>query len=80
MADLGDIVKKHLQFLKALPRVKPFFPVKCNSSEGVIRLLAELGTGFACTNKVGLWEDSFREASFGYLIAGLDRKGLFQPG
>ncbi|XP_033925046.1 antizyme inhibitor 2-like [Melopsittacus undulatus] len=50
MADLGDIVKKHLQLLKVLPRVKPF-PVKCNSSEGVIRLLAELGTGIACTNK-----------------------------
>ncbi|XP_055654124.1 antizyme inhibitor 2 isoform X3 [Falco peregrinus] len=52
VADLGDIVKKHLCFLKALPRVKPYFPVKCNSSEGVIRLLAELGAGFACTNKV----------------------------
>ncbi|NXG17489.1 AZIN2 inhibitor, partial [Grallaria varia] len=51
MADLGDIVKKHLHFLKALPRVKPYFPVKCNSSEGVIRLLAELGVGFACANK-----------------------------
>ncbi|NXJ88881.1 AZIN2 inhibitor, partial [Corythaixoides concolor] len=51
VADLGDIVKKHLRFLKALPRVKPYFPVKCNSSEGVIRLLAELGAGFACTNK-----------------------------
>ncbi|NXC22569.1 AZIN2 inhibitor, partial [Corythaeola cristata] len=38
-------------FLKALPRVKPYFPVKCNGSEGVIRLLAELGAGFACTNK-----------------------------
>uniref|UniRef100_A0A8D0L063 Antizyme inhibitor 2 n=1 Tax=Strix occidentalis caurina TaxID=311401 RepID=A0A8D0L063_STROC len=51
LADLGDIVKKHLHFLKALPRVKPYFPVKCNGSEGVIRLLAELGAGFACTNK-----------------------------
>ncbi|NXH77193.1 AZIN2 inhibitor, partial [Hydrobates tethys] len=51
VADLGDIVKKHLCFLKALPRVKPYFPVKCNGSEGVIRLLAELGAGFACTNK-----------------------------
>ncbi|XP_064327450.1 antizyme inhibitor 2 isoform X3 [Phalacrocorax carbo] len=51
VADLGDIVKKYLHFLKALPRVKPYFPVKCNSSEGVIRLLAELGAGFACTNK-----------------------------
>ncbi|NWX42296.1 AZIN2 inhibitor, partial [Steatornis caripensis] len=51
VADLGAIVKKHLRFLKALPRVKPYFPVKCNGSEGVIRLLAELGAGFACTNK-----------------------------
>ncbi|NXG54902.1 AZIN2 inhibitor, partial [Hemiprocne comata] len=51
VADLGDMVRKHLHFLKALPRVKPYFPVKCNSSEGVIRLLAELGTGFACANK-----------------------------
>ncbi|NXB00197.1 AZIN2 inhibitor, partial [Cnemophilus loriae] len=51
VADLGDIVKKHLRFLKALPRVKPYFPVKCNGSEGVIRLLAEIGAGFACANK-----------------------------
>ncbi|NXB45986.1 AZIN2 inhibitor, partial [Leucopsar rothschildi] len=51
VADLGDVVKKHLRFLKALPRVKPYFPVKCNGSEGVIRLLAELGAGFACANK-----------------------------
>ncbi|NXF81402.1 AZIN2 inhibitor, partial [Sclerurus mexicanus] len=51
VADLGDIVKKHLRFLKALPRVKPYFPVKCNGSEGVIRLLAELGVDFACANK-----------------------------
>ncbi|KAM6996003.1 antizyme inhibitor 2 isoform 4-T4 [Passerculus sandwichensis] len=51
VADLGDVVKKHLCFLKALPRVKPYFPVKCNGSEGVLRLLAELGAGFACANK-----------------------------
>ncbi|NXI99358.1 AZIN2 inhibitor, partial [Psophia crepitans] len=51
VADLGDVVKKHLHFLKALPRVKPYFPVRCNGSEGVIRLLAELGAGFACTSK-----------------------------
>ncbi|NXH13119.1 AZIN2 inhibitor, partial [Bucco capensis] len=51
VADLGAIVKKHLCFLKALPRVKPYFQLRCNGSEGVIRLLAELGTGFACANK-----------------------------
>lgn len=58
MADLGDIVRKHLRFLKALPRVKPYFPVKCNSSGEVLRLLAELGAGFACANKVGTgWDE-----------------------
>ncbi|NXK53604.1 AZIN2 inhibitor, partial [Chauna torquata] len=56
VADLGDIVKKHLRFLKALPRVKPYFPVKCNSSRGVIQLLAELGAGFACANKTEIAE------------------------
>ncbi|XP_031450617.1 antizyme inhibitor 2 [Phasianus colchicus] len=56
VADLGDIVRKHLRFLKALPRVKPYFPVKCNSSGGVIRLLAELGAGFACANKTEIAE------------------------
>lgn len=54
MADLGDIVKKHLHFLKALPHVKPFYAVKCNSSKGVVRTLAELGAGFDCASKVGI--------------------------
>ncbi|XP_052554844.1 antizyme inhibitor 2 isoform X3 [Tympanuchus pallidicinctus] len=56
VADLGDIVKKHVRFLKALPRVKPYFPVRCNSGGAVIRLLAELGAGFACANKTEIAE------------------------
>ncbi|XP_019403088.1 PREDICTED: antizyme inhibitor 2 isoform X1 [Crocodylus porosus] len=51
VADLGDVVKKHLHFLEALPHVKPFYTVKCNSSKGVVRLLAELGAGFDCASK-----------------------------
>ncbi|NXA50250.1 AZIN2 inhibitor, partial [Nothocercus julius] len=51
MADLGAVVRRHLRFRKALPRVTTFFPVKCNSSRGVIGLLAELGAGFACATK-----------------------------
>uniref|UniRef100_F6WZT5 Antizyme inhibitor 2 n=1 Tax=Xenopus tropicalis TaxID=8364 RepID=F6WZT5_XENTR len=51
VADLGDVVKKHLRFLKALPRVKPFYAVKCNSSRGVVKILAELGAGFDCASK-----------------------------
>ncbi|XP_074832211.1 antizyme inhibitor 2 [Carettochelys insculpta] len=52
VADLGDVVKKHLRFRKALPRVRPFYAVKCNSSKGVVRTLAELGAGFDCASKM----------------------------
>ncbi|XP_069478542.1 ornithine decarboxylase-like isoform X2 [Ambystoma mexicanum] len=54
VADLGDVVKKHLHFLKALPRVTPFYAVKCNSSPEVVRTLAQLGTGFDCASKTEL--------------------------
>ncbi|XP_058992339.1 antizyme inhibitor 2 isoform X7 [Mustela lutreola] len=51
VADLGAVVRKHFCFLKCLPRVRPFYTVKCNSSPGVLKVLAELGLGFSCANK-----------------------------
>ncbi|KAB0360422.1 hypothetical protein FD754_004578 [Muntiacus muntjak] len=51
MADLGAVVRKHFCFLKCLPRVRSFYAVKCNSSLGVLKVLAELGLGFSCANK-----------------------------
>nr|XP_025712078.1 antizyme inhibitor 2 isoform X7 [Callorhinus ursinus] len=51
VADLGAVVRKHFCFLKCLPRVRPFYMVKCNSSPGVLKVLAELGLGFSCANK-----------------------------
>ncbi|XP_034497069.1 antizyme inhibitor 2 isoform X5 [Ailuropoda melanoleuca] len=51
VADLGTVVRKHFCFLKCLPRVRPFYTVKCNSSPGVLKVLAELGLGFSCANK-----------------------------
>ncbi|XP_043915853.1 antizyme inhibitor 2-like isoform X2 [Protopterus annectens] len=51
VADVGDVVKKHLRFLKAMPRVKPFYAVKCNSSRTVVQTLAEMGAGFDCASK-----------------------------
>ncbi|XP_075409813.1 antizyme inhibitor 2 isoform X1 [Tenrec ecaudatus] len=51
VADLGAIVRKQFCFLKCLPRVRPFYAVKCNSSPGVLKVLAELGLGFSCANK-----------------------------
>lgn len=52
VADLGAVVRKHFCFLKHLPRVRPFYAVGCNSSLGVLKVLAELGLGFSCANKV----------------------------
>lgn len=52
VADLGDILKKHLRWLKALPRVTPFYAVKCNDSKAIVKTLAAVGTGFDCASKV----------------------------
>ncbi|XP_068607700.1 ornithine decarboxylase-like [Brachionichthys hirsutus] len=52
VCDLGDVLKKHLRWTKALPRVTPFYAVKCNDSRVVVATLASLGTGFDCASKV----------------------------
>ncbi|QPG97046.1 Ornithine decarboxylase [Epichloe festucae Fl1] len=51
VADLGDVYRQHLRWKKNLPRVKPFYAVKCNPDPQVLHLLAELGTGFDCASK-----------------------------
>lgn len=56
VCDLGDLVKKHLRWAKALPRVTPFYAVKCNNGVSVVRTLASLGCGFDCASKVGFLE------------------------
>jgi ornithine decarboxylase len=49
--DLDDIIKKLNVWKTNLPRVEPFYAVKCNNSDKVIQLLAALGTGFDCASK-----------------------------
>jgi len=50
-ANLGEVYRQHMRWKLNLPRVKPFYAVKCNPDPKVIRLLAELGTGFDCASK-----------------------------
>lgn len=52
VADLGDVVRKHLRWTRALPRVQPYYAVKCNPSRAVVMALAALGAGFDCASKV----------------------------
>ncbi|XP_061650534.1 ornithine decarboxylase [Phyllopteryx taeniolatus] len=51
VCDLGDVLKKHLRWERALPRVSPFYAVKCNDSRAVVMTLASLGAGFDCASK-----------------------------
>ncbi|KAK3563803.1 hypothetical protein QTP86_034527, partial [Hemibagrus guttatus] len=51
VADLGDVLKKHLRWVRVLPRVKPFYAVKCNDSRAVLKVLEMLGAGFDCASK-----------------------------
>ncbi|XP_060709420.1 ornithine decarboxylase [Hemiscyllium ocellatum] len=51
VADLGDVVKKHMRWQRVLPRVAPFYAVKCNDDKAVVKTLATLGAGFDCASK-----------------------------
>jgi ornithine decarboxylase len=51
VANMGDIVEKHRIWSAQLPRVHPFYAVKCNDDLTTLSLLALLGTGFDCASK-----------------------------
>ncbi|KAJ8289507.1 hypothetical protein GJAV_G00002120 [Gymnothorax javanicus] len=51
VVDLGEILRKHLRWVCAMPRVKPFYAVKCNNKRPVVKTLALLGTGFDCASQ-----------------------------
>lgn len=51
VADMNDIYKKFLIWQKLMPRVKPFYAVKCNNLPEIVSLLASLGTNFDCASK-----------------------------
>ncbi|KAK9478814.1 pyridoxal-dependent decarboxylase [Lipomyces japonicus] len=51
VADLGEVYRQHVRWKLNLPRVEPFYAVKCNGDLNVLKLLARLGTGFDCASK-----------------------------
>ncbi len=54
MIDLGTVARLHAAFTAALPRVTPFYAVKCMPEPGLLRMLAALGTGFDCASAAEL--------------------------
>ncbi|KAG0225624.1 hypothetical protein BGW42_004204 [Actinomortierella wolfii] len=51
VADLGEVYRQHLRWKSLLPRIQPFFAMKCNPDPMVMHLLASLGAGFDCASK-----------------------------
>ncbi|KAJ3330870.1 hypothetical protein HDU76_004636 [Blyttiomyces sp. JEL0837] len=51
VADLGEVVRQHVQWKEMLPRVEPFYAIKCNPDPMVIKTLVGLGTGFDCASR-----------------------------
>ncbi|KXJ68597.1 hypothetical protein RP20_CCG002556 [Aedes albopictus] len=49
--NLDDVVAKHRNWREKLPRVEPFYAVKCNDDPAIIRTLIALGAGFDCASK-----------------------------
>ncbi|KAK8735220.1 hypothetical protein OTU49_005567 [Cherax quadricarinatus] len=49
--DVGDIVQKIKVWKLKMPRVDPFYAVKCNDDPTVLEILAALGIGFDCASK-----------------------------
>jgi ornithine decarboxylase len=51
VVDIQDILRKHKKWLLNMPRVQPFYAVKCNPTPIVLELLSALGIGFDCASK-----------------------------
>lgn len=48
--DLGTLTRLYQQWTTLLPRVKPFYAIKCNPDPAIIKTLAALGAGFDCAS------------------------------
>ncbi|XP_071118553.1 ornithine decarboxylase-like [Haliotis cracherodii] len=51
IVDLGDLVNNYQRWRRLMPRVTPFYAVKCNADPIFLRVLSQLGAGFDCASK-----------------------------
>lgn len=49
--NVDDVIAKHQNWLRKMPRIRPFYAVKCNNTAVVLESLAALGIGFDCASK-----------------------------
>ncbi len=51
VVDLGIVQRLYDTWMACLPRVHPFYAVKCNPDRGLVAFLAALGCGFDCATQ-----------------------------
>lgn len=51
VVDLGRVHRQHRAWTEAMPRVTPFYAMKCNPERGILRVLDALGSGFDCASR-----------------------------
>jgi len=51
VCDIGQIVRQHIKWVTNLPRIEPFYAVKCNGDPFLLKTLVTMGTGFDCASK-----------------------------
>jgi hypothetical protein len=54
IVDLSHLARQYMQWEKYLPRVKPFYAVKSNPSEYILKTMAKLGANFDCATPIEL--------------------------
>ncbi|KAK9814356.1 hypothetical protein WJX72_004436 [[Myrmecia] bisecta] len=52
LVDLGALRRLFDAWVAAMPRVQPFYAVKCNPNPAMIALLAAMGAGFDCASEM----------------------------
>lgn len=66
IVDIGKVIKQVQRWHDMLPNVKPYYAVKCNPNELILKVLASLDVNFDCASKneiasvVGIVEDPSR--------------------
>lgn len=51
IVDFGKIIKQYQRWVQNLPRIKPYYAVKCNPNTAVIKLLDRLDVCFDCASR-----------------------------
>jgi ornithine decarboxylase len=51
LLDVEDVRMKYRKWVEKIPKVVPYYAVKCNDNQSIVKALAEAGAGFDCASK-----------------------------